>query len=159
MAAMDRLQLADQTQLYRAICLELSQTMGRSSGNLLAIVFAAAGDASSSGLPMCKALHACLRRLQQKPATVRRLAPTVGRTVIWRRIGKWARQLRPHPLLDCHFGAEVKVNRSIAGRANLLGTPYKCSRREADLRKPILELPLPALAAIRSAPSAASRFA
>ena len=46
---MDRLPLADHTQLYRAIGLELSQTMGGSSGVLLAIFFAAAGDAASSG--------------------------------------------------------------------------------------------------------------
>ena len=47
--ALDRLPLADQTQLYRAIGLELSQTMGGSSGVLLAIFFAAAGDASAGG--------------------------------------------------------------------------------------------------------------
>ena len=41
--AMDRLPLADHTQLYRAIGLELSQTMGGSSGVLLAIFFAAEG--------------------------------------------------------------------------------------------------------------------
>ena len=46
---MDELPLADHTQLYRAIGLELSQTMGGSSGVLLAIFFAAAGDAASSG--------------------------------------------------------------------------------------------------------------
>ena len=48
-AALDRLPLADPTQLYRAIGMELSQTMGGSSGVLLAIFFAAAGDASASG--------------------------------------------------------------------------------------------------------------
>ena len=64
-AAMDRLPLADQTQLYRAIGLELSQTMGGSSGVLLAIFFTAAGDASSSGLPMRQALQAGLDRMQQ----------------------------------------------------------------------------------------------
>jgi dihydroxyacetone kinase len=53
--AMDTLPLADHTQLYRAIGLELSQTMGGSSGVLLAIFFAAAGDASASGLPMREA--------------------------------------------------------------------------------------------------------
>ncbi len=47
-AALDRLPLADPTQLYRAIGMELSQTMGGSSGVLLAIFFAAAGDASAS---------------------------------------------------------------------------------------------------------------
>jgi dihydroxyacetone kinase len=63
--AMDRLPLADQTQLYRAIGLELSQTMGGSSGVLLAIFFAAAGDASSSGLPMREALQTGLDRMRQ----------------------------------------------------------------------------------------------
>ena len=63
--AMDRLPLADQTQLYRAIGLELSQTMGGSSGVLLAIFFAAAGDASSSGMDMPGALKAGLQRMQE----------------------------------------------------------------------------------------------
>ncbi|WP_340243532.1 dihydroxyacetone kinase subunit DhaK [Roseobacter sp. HKCCA2468] len=64
-AAMDTLPLADHTQLYRAIGLELSQTMGGSSGVLLAIFFAAAGDASSSGQPMKGALMAGLARMRQ----------------------------------------------------------------------------------------------
>lgn len=63
--AMDRLPLADHTQLLRAIGLELSQTMGGSSGVLLAIFFAAAGDAASSGLPMYGALKAGLARMQE----------------------------------------------------------------------------------------------
>lgn len=63
--AMDTLPLADHTQLYRAIGLELSQTMGGSSGVLLAIFFAAAGDASSSGQPMHLALQSGLTRLRQ----------------------------------------------------------------------------------------------
>ena len=63
--AMDTLPLADHTQLYRAIGLELSQTMGGSSGVLLAIFFAAAGDASSSGKPMRRALQAGLARMRQ----------------------------------------------------------------------------------------------
>ncbi|KAG1713690.1 Dihydroxyacetone kinase [Nymphon striatum] len=63
--AMDKLPLADQTQLYRAIGLELSQTMGGSSGVLLAIFFAAAGDASASGKPMRAALEAGLDRMRQ----------------------------------------------------------------------------------------------
>lgn len=63
--AMDHLPLADHTQLYRAIGLELSQTMGGSSGVLLAIFFAAAGDAASSGLTMQGALLAGLTRMQQ----------------------------------------------------------------------------------------------
>jgi len=63
--AMERLPLADHTQLCRAIGLELSQTMGGSSGVLLAIFFAAAGDGASSGLPMRKALKAGLDRMQE----------------------------------------------------------------------------------------------
>ena len=53
------------TQLYRAIGLELSQTMGGSSGILLAIFFAAAGDASSSGRGIIGALNAGLERVQE----------------------------------------------------------------------------------------------
>jgi triose/dihydroxyacetone kinase / FAD-AMP lyase (cyclizing) len=65
LAAMDDLPLADHTQLYRAIGLELSQTMGGSSGVLLAIFFAAAGDAASSGMSLTDALQAGLARLQE----------------------------------------------------------------------------------------------
>jgi len=64
-ATMDTLPLADHTQLYRAIGQELSQTMGGSSGVLLAIFFAAAGDAASSGLSMTGALKAGLARMQE----------------------------------------------------------------------------------------------
>jgi dihydroxyacetone kinase len=64
-AALDRLPLADATQLYRAIGTELSQTMGGSSGVLLAIFFAAAGDASASGKSWIGALEAGLDRVQQ----------------------------------------------------------------------------------------------
>jgi len=63
--ALDRLPLADLTQLYRAIGLELSQTMGGSSGVLLAIFFSAAGDASASGLDSVGSLKAGLARIQQ----------------------------------------------------------------------------------------------
>jgi triose/dihydroxyacetone kinase / FAD-AMP lyase (cyclizing) len=63
--AMDRLPLSDHTQLLRAIGLELSQTMGGSSGVLLAIFFAAAGDGASSGLPLGEALKAGLLRMQE----------------------------------------------------------------------------------------------
>ena len=63
--AMDTLPLADQTQLYRAIGLELSQTMGGSSGVLLAIFFAAAGDASAAGKVSTDALKAGLERIKQ----------------------------------------------------------------------------------------------
>ena len=63
--ALDRLPLADWTQLFRAIGLELSQTMGGSSGVLLAIFFTATGDASANGLDAVSALKAGLMRIQQ----------------------------------------------------------------------------------------------
>lgn len=64
-SAIDRLPLSDHTQLMRAIGQELSQTMGGSSGVLLAIFFAAAGDGESSGLPTREALRAGLARMQE----------------------------------------------------------------------------------------------
>jgi ATP-dependent dihydroxyacetone kinase len=63
--SLDRLPLADMTQLYRAIGLELSQTMGGSSGILLGIFFAAAGDASASGKDTIGALNVGLDRVQE----------------------------------------------------------------------------------------------
>ncbi|QHQ36235.1 dihydroxyacetone kinase subunit DhaK [Algicella marina] len=63
--AMDRLPLADHTQLYRAIGQELSQTMGGSSGVLLAIFFAAAGDAAASGQSLVNAMRAGMARMQE----------------------------------------------------------------------------------------------
>ncbi|MFZ5962535.1 dihydroxyacetone kinase subunit DhaK [Thalassococcus sp. BH17M4-6] len=63
--ALDRLPLADHTQLFRAIGQELTQTMGGSSGVLLAIFFTAAGDAASSGLGMIAALKEGLDRMQR----------------------------------------------------------------------------------------------
>jgi dihydroxyacetone kinase len=64
-SALDTLPLADHTQLFRAIGLELSQTMGGSSGVLMAIFFAAAGDAASSGLSLTEALKVGLARMQE----------------------------------------------------------------------------------------------
>ncbi|ARM89335.1 dihydroxyacetone kinase subunit DhaK protein [Rhizobium sp. CIAT894] len=63
--ALDRLPLSDHTQLFRAMGQELSQTMGGSSGVLLAIFFAAAGDGASSGLNIREALKAGLSRMQE----------------------------------------------------------------------------------------------
>ena len=63
--AIPRLPLADLTQLYRAIGLELSQTMGGSSGVLLAIFFSATGDAASSGQTNVQALKTGLARVQE----------------------------------------------------------------------------------------------
>lgn len=64
-AALDRLPLADPTQLFRAVGNELSQTMGGSSGVILAIFFGAAGDACASGKPIPQALMAGLQRISQ----------------------------------------------------------------------------------------------
>jgi ATP-dependent dihydroxyacetone kinase len=64
-AALDRLPLADITQLFRAIGMELSQTMGGSSGVLLAIFFAAAGDASAGGRNWIESLTAGLDRVRE----------------------------------------------------------------------------------------------
>jgi dihydroxyacetone kinase len=64
-AALDRLPLADPTQLFRAVSNELSQTMGGSSGVILAIFFGAAGDACASGKPIPKALLAGLQRISE----------------------------------------------------------------------------------------------
>jgi dihydroxyacetone kinase len=63
--ALDRLPLADLTQLYRAVGMELSQTMGGSSGVLLAIFFTAAGDASASGKDWIASLKVGLDRIRQ----------------------------------------------------------------------------------------------
>jgi dihydroxyacetone kinase len=64
-AALDRMPLADVTQAFRAIGSELSQTMGGSSGVLLAIFFAAAGDASAAGRTWEQALQAGLARVME----------------------------------------------------------------------------------------------
>ena len=64
-AVVDDLPLADISQLYRAISAELSQTMGGSSGILMAIFFSAAGDASSSGLGTIDALKHGLARVEE----------------------------------------------------------------------------------------------
>ncbi|MEM6373133.1 MAG: dihydroxyacetone kinase subunit DhaK [Pseudomonadota bacterium] len=63
--ALDRMPLADLTQLFRAISNELSQTMGGSSGVILAIFFGATGDACANGKPTAKALMAGLDRISQ----------------------------------------------------------------------------------------------
>lgn len=65
LSALDRLPLADVTQLLRAVAGELSQAMGGSSGVLLAIFFAAAGDAAASGRSGPHALRAGLDRVMQ----------------------------------------------------------------------------------------------
>ncbi|WP_415402205.1 dihydroxyacetone kinase subunit DhaK [Tateyamaria sp. SN3-11] len=69
--ALDTLPLADPTQLFRAIGNELSQTMGGSSGVILAIFFGATGDACASGKPTTKALLAGLDRISQVGGAVK----------------------------------------------------------------------------------------
>ncbi|KIN63504.1 Dihydroxyacetone kinase protein [Sulfitobacter noctilucicola] len=64
-SALDRMPLADLTQLFRAISNELSQTMGGSSGVILAIFFGATGDACANGKPTAKALMAGLERISE----------------------------------------------------------------------------------------------
>ena len=64
-SSLDRMPLADLTQLFRAVGNELSQTMGGSSGVILAIFFCAAGDASASGKSTSSALLAGLERISQ----------------------------------------------------------------------------------------------
>ena len=63
--ALDRLPLADEGALLRAIGDELAQTMGGSSGVLLAIYFAAAGDAAAGGASRVDALRAGLDRVRE----------------------------------------------------------------------------------------------
>ncbi|MFK7835505.1 MAG: dihydroxyacetone kinase subunit DhaK [Sulfitobacter sp.] len=63
--ALDRLPLADPTQLFRALGDELSQTMGGSSGVILAIFFGATGDACAGGKPVPKALLTGLERISE----------------------------------------------------------------------------------------------
>ena len=69
--ALDRMPLADPTQLFRAVGDELSQTMGGSSGVILAIFFGATGDACASGKPIPKALLAGLDRISQVGGAVK----------------------------------------------------------------------------------------
>lgn len=64
-SSLDQLPLADLSGLYKAVGVELSQTMGGSSGVLLAIFFAAAGDAAASGKDNVSALKAGLERVQE----------------------------------------------------------------------------------------------
>ncbi len=63
--ALDRMPLADLTQLFRAVGNELSQTMGGSSGVILAIFFGATGDACANGRPTPEALRAGLKRISE----------------------------------------------------------------------------------------------
>ena len=60
---LDRMPLADLTQLFPALGNELSQTMGGSSGVILAIYFNAAGDACANGATVERALRQGLQRV------------------------------------------------------------------------------------------------
>lgn len=60
---LDAMPLADLTQLFPALGNELSQTIGGSSGVILAIYFNAAGDACAGGAPVHKALADGLARV------------------------------------------------------------------------------------------------
>ena len=62
-SGLDRMPLADLTQLFPALGNELSQTMGGSSGVILAIYFNAAGDACANGVTVEKALMDGLKRV------------------------------------------------------------------------------------------------
>lgn len=64
-SSIDRMPLADLTQLFPALGNELSQTMGGSSGVILAIYFNAAGDACANGASVHKALLEGLNRVSQ----------------------------------------------------------------------------------------------
>ena len=62
---LDRMPLADLTQLFPALGNEISQTMGGSSGVILAIYFNAAGDACASGQAVPEALREGLNRVSE----------------------------------------------------------------------------------------------
>ena len=64
-SSLDRMPLADLTQLLPALGNELSQTMGGSSGVIMAIFFNAAGDACARGLSIQEALAAGLQRVSE----------------------------------------------------------------------------------------------
>lgn len=70
-ASLDKMPLADLAQLMPALGNELSQTMGGSSGVILAIFFNAAGDASARGLPIEQALAEGLERVSQVGGAVK----------------------------------------------------------------------------------------
>jgi dihydroxyacetone kinase len=61
----DDMPLADHTQLFPALATVLSQTMGGSSGVILAIFFNAAGDSFAKGGSLTAALLAGLTRVQE----------------------------------------------------------------------------------------------
>jgi dihydroxyacetone kinase len=64
MDALDRMPLADTSELLSALGQELGQIMGGSSGILLAIFFTAAGEASATGTSLTEALQAGLKQIK-----------------------------------------------------------------------------------------------
>ena len=64
-AKRDSLPMADKGELCQALSRQLSETMGGSSGVLLAIFFAATGDALGDGANLIEALKAGLQRISQ----------------------------------------------------------------------------------------------
>ena len=64
-SSLDRMPLADLTQLFRAVGNELSQTMGGSSGVIMAIFFGATGDACANGQATFAALRQGLKRISE----------------------------------------------------------------------------------------------
>ncbi len=64
-SSLDRMPLADADQLMRALGNELSQTMGGSSGVIMAIFFNASGDACASGATVEDALLKGLERVSE----------------------------------------------------------------------------------------------
>lgn len=63
--SLDQMPLADLTQLFPALGNRISQTMGGSSGVILAIYFNAAGDACANGSTIEKALSEGLQRVSE----------------------------------------------------------------------------------------------
>lgn len=63
--SLDQMPLADLTQLFPALGNRISQTMGGSSGVILAIYFNAAGDACANGSTVEKALSEGLQRVSE----------------------------------------------------------------------------------------------
>jgi triose/dihydroxyacetone kinase / FAD-AMP lyase (cyclizing) len=120
---MDQLPLADFTQLHRAIGQELSQTMGGSSGVLLAILFAATGDAFSRGLGLVAAFKVGLERVQEVGG-----ANLGDRTMI--DALRPALDALPHGLRDAAIAARsgailtASMSKAQAGRATYVNAEY-----------------------------------
>lgn len=119
----DQLPLADHAQLYRALGQELSQTMGGSSGVLLAIFFSAAGDAAANGQGLTGALSAGLARLQEVGG-----ADQGDRTMVDALLP--ALDALPHGLVEAaraaRAGADATagMTKAKAGRATYIGSEH-----------------------------------